>query len=119
MIVGVFGPAHLRGQEYANYNFIADNLDNYPGITKIITGGGTGVEQLALRYATENGIEREVIPPNIRAHGKDKAFIFRNQEILDILDVAVLFWDGNDAFYHRLFSDCVVRKKLLHLRHIE
>lgn len=114
----MFGPGYFHGQEYNNYSFLADQLDNYSDVTKIITGGGVGVEQLALRYATENQIEPEVIPPNIKAHGKS-AFVYRNQEILDIIDLGVFFWDGVDSFYHRLFADAILRKKLFHVRYVE
>jgi hypothetical protein len=118
VIVGVFGPGHFRGQEYKNYAHVSDVLDNYE-ISKIITGGGVGVEQLALRYATTNEIDTEVIPPNIRAHGKESAFIFRNQEIIQIIDLAVLLWDGNDPFYHKLMADCIAKRTPLHVRHVD
>src|SRR5687768_12299623 len=110
VIVGVFGPGYLHGHEYKDYNFIADGLDEYKSITKIYTGGGVGVEQLAARYGKENGVEVEVIPPNIKAH-KENAFVYRNQEIIDLVELVILFWDGNDKFYYKLISDTSFKKK--------
>ena len=115
VIIGVFGPGHLSGKVYSNYNFLGDKLDGYANLKRIVTGGGVGVEQLALRYATENGIEPEVIPPNIKVHGKEFAFVFRNQEIIEVIDIGVLLWNGTDQLYYKLMQDFVERKTPLHV----
>jgi hypothetical protein len=124
MILGVFGPRDFKngpevrkGVYYSNYSYIADCLDEYE-ITKIITGGGLGVEQLALRYAVEKGIDHQVIPPNLSEHGQD-AFRIRNAEIITAIQMGVVFWDGRDRFYYELFTEAVDQKTLLHLRHVE
>lgn len=123
MIVGVFGPRDVRGADgkkgvtYSNYSYIAGCLEEYDA-SAIVSGGGVGVEQLALRYATSKGIEPRVIPPDLNQHGHD-AWPIRNKEILSIVDVAVLFWDGRDRFYYPLLEAAIEQQVLLHLRHVE
>lgn len=131
MIIGVFGPRDFKGGAekriaetkgdrthfYNNFNYIADALDEYEA-TKVVTGGGNGIEQLALRYAVEKELEHEVVPPNMAEHGHD-AFRVRNSEIIVMCDLIVLFWDGKDKFYFDLMAETVEQKTLLHLRHME
>lgn len=119
MKLGVFGPGFFRGKKYENYDYVSEAIREIEGITSIVTGGGHGVEQLALRYAALSDIQREVIPPNIKLHGVENAFIFRNQEIIKIADFVLLLWDGKDQKYHRLMSDVVDQQKRLLLLHVE
>lgn len=98
MIIGVFGPREHKGKKFTNYNRVADILDTYDGVTEIVTGGGEGVEQLALRYAEENKISNDTVPPNIKALGTTLAFKKRNEEIAGRIQVAVVLWDGKEKY---------------------
>lgn len=124
MKLGVFGPAFVRGKEYNTpeaYDYVASCLDEFDpaDIDNVITGGGKGVEQFVLKWATLHHITSDVIPPNIQQHGAELAFVYRNQEILSTVDFAILFWDGKDAKMHRLMSDAISQKTRLLLIHVE
>jgi len=117
--VGVFGPGHFRGKEYRNYVYVAGILDMYDPFTKVVSGGGVGTERLALRYATDNKLEHEVVPPNIQAFGMPEAFKMRNQIIVKKVDLVILLWDGRDEKYHRLMAECIEQQTTVHLYHVE
>ena len=122
MKLGVFGPAFVRGKAYDSeiaYEFVARCLSEFDDVELIVTGGGKGVEQLAIKWAVLNSVDNDVTPPNIKQHGFEKAFVFRNQEILAVVDFAALFWDGKDASMYRLMSDAVDHKKRLMIIPVE
>jgi hypothetical protein len=123
MIISVFGPRDNKDQSgqndghYNNYSYIAECLSEYDAVS-IVSGGGFGVEQLALRYANEIDIGHQIIPPNIEkySHG---AWPIRNRQIVSASDLVVLFWDGKDKFYYALMEEAVKQKKLIHIHSIE
>jgi hypothetical protein len=120
--LGVFGPAFVRGKLYDTddaFAYMVGVLDEFDDIDNVITGGGKGVEQMALKWAALRHIESDVIPPNIKLHGAEQAFIHRNKEILKVVDLAVLFWDGKDTKAHRLMSDAIDERTRLLLIHVE
>ena len=119
IILGVFGPRDFKGKTYSNYNRVADVLDGFEKISLLVSGGGRGVEQLALRYAQENGIEPKIVPPHINALGAKVAFIKRNEEIIRQIDMAVVFWDGKEQYYVDLLSTVVTAHKTAHVVNVE
>lgn len=119
MEVGVFGPGHFRGKEYRNYGYLCDILNMYEPFTKVVSGGGVGVERLALRYATDNSLEHEVVPPNIQVFGVAEAFKMRNQVIVKKVQLAIILWDGRDELYHRVMAECIAQQTTAHLYHVE
>jgi hypothetical protein len=116
MELAVFGPGFYKGAKYENYGHVANVLDNFREnheVSKMHTGGGGGVETLALRYAAVNGIEADVTPPNIKKDG-DNAFNVRNNEIIHKADFVLLLWDTSDKKYERLIKNCVnIGKRIL------
>lgn len=120
MITAVFGPRDYKDfKPYQNYPHVSGVLSSYGNISKLISGGGIGVEEMALRYAAEQGIEREVIPPNIKAFGAKLAFIRRNEEIIQKAEHVICFWDGRDKFYVDVFAKVIESEKTLHVYHVE
>ena len=108
MKLAVFGPAFFKGAKYENYDYVARVLDEvcgYLDVTHILTGGGKGVESLALRYAAINSIEPDVTPPNIKKDG-DNAFLVRNHELAEKSDKVLLLWDQLDQKYVKLIKQC-------------
>lgn len=65
------------------------------GISLVITGGAVGADELANRWARDNGIDRVVVPANWEKHGR-AAGPRRNQLMLDLLkpDMVVAFPGG-------------------------
>lgn len=97
MKLGVFGPHYYRRVPYDNYEYIENVLlaiCQRFSVDCIHTGGGAGIEQLALRFATLNNKLSEVTPPNIKRDGVERAFVVRNHEIVAKVDHIVLFWDS-------------------------
>ena len=63
------------------------------GTTLIITGGAAGVDTLAEKYADELGLSKLIIRPKYDVYGKF-APLKRNQEMVEMCDVALIIWDG-------------------------
>jgi predicted Rossmann fold nucleotide-binding protein DprA/Smf involved in DNA uptake len=77
-----------------DYEFIKLILDNL--LSKgdsLVSGGAIGVDQLAEKYAKENGIEIKVYLPDWATWGKAAGFI-RNKKIIDNCDECIVFHDG-------------------------
>lgn len=115
MILSVFGLRDFKGKEYDNYAHVSLTLDQFENVDQIISGGGKGIETLAVRYAHENGISPRVIPPNIQKFGHAAAFQRRNHEVLEASDVPVVFWDGEDSYYIELLKTIVGLKKTAYI----
>ena len=62
-------------------------------IYEVISGGASGADQLAERYANENGKVLKVIKPDWK-QGLG-AGIARNAKIIMACDVCFAFWDGS------------------------
>ena len=90
MIVGVVG-----SREGFSYESIKYELDTYkPTITKIVTGGASGVDSFVDYYCDRTGIELEVIRPlNYEKYGK-LGYLYRNVEIITKSDMIIAFWNG-------------------------
>lgn len=59
----------------------------------VISGGASGVDQLAASIARRAGKKVREYLPDWRAWGKRAGFL-RNQTIVDAADAIVAFWDG-------------------------
>ena len=59
----------------------------------IISGGANGADKLGERYARERGLKVEVHAALWEQFGKS-AGVIRNQEMADISDAVIAFWDG-------------------------
>lgn len=62
-------------------------------ITEIISGGAGGADRLGERWAASRGIPIRLCLAQWKAFGKAAGFL-RNQEMADLGDLLVLFWDG-------------------------
>jgi len=65
----------------------------YPYISHIITGGARGADELAAKYAHEEGIPLIIFKAQWNKFGKVAGFM-RNALIVDAADEIVAFWDG-------------------------
>lgn len=59
----------------------------------IISGGAKGADQIGEKFANELGTKLSIYPANWEKYGK-KAGHIRNQEMANIGDGLLLFWDG-------------------------
>ena len=86
--------AIIGTRTFENYDQLCQiigNLENKP--TEIISGGASGADGLAERYAKENDLPLTIHLPNWKDHGKAAGPI-RNQVIVEKCEQLVAFWDG-------------------------
>lgn len=63
------------------------------GVSLIISGGATGIDSLAEKYADEHRLSKLIIKPRYDLYGR-AAPIKRNKQMAQICDRALIFWDG-------------------------
>ncbi len=63
------------------------------GVELIISGGASGVDTIAEKYADKHRISKLILHPNYSKYGKG-APIVRNKQMVDIVDRAIIIWDG-------------------------
>jgi len=84
----------VGGRDFNNYDLFLNILEYYKhDITSIISGGASGADSLAEKFATYYGIDITVIKPDWNI-GKS-AGIIRNSKMIDMNpDMVIAFWDG-------------------------
>ena len=88
MIIAVCG-----SRKFKDYETVKAVLNQYvPNVTKIITGGAQGADQLAKRYAKENGLALEIIRPDYEKHLARVAPLMRNTIIVEKSQQVVAFY---------------------------
>ena len=61
--------------------------------TLIISGGASGIDTLAEKYADTHSIPKKIIKPKYNIYGRG-APIKRNEEMVDMADEILVIWDG-------------------------
>ena len=59
----------------------------------IISGGATGIDSIAEKYADDHKISKLIIRPKYDLFGKS-APLKRNEEMVNICDAVLVIWDG-------------------------
>ncbi len=59
----------------------------------IISGGASGVDALAERYADSHRISKYIVRPKYNLYGRAAA-LKRNDEMVDMADAVLVVWDG-------------------------
>ena len=70
-----------------------DALRVFYGDVVIVSGAAPGADRLAEKYAKRNKIPVKLYPADWKAHGRAAGPI-RNQQMCEIADVLLAFWDG-------------------------
>lgn len=83
-------------------------------IDTVVSGGATGVDTLALRYARENGIFSMVFPANWKGYGR-RAGPMRNQEMAEHADALIAVWDGESTGTKDMINRMVKANKPVHV----
>ena len=91
MKLGVVGSRKKVSRE--NVFLILDNFKARMKIDLIISGGAEGVDSFAAEWAKKNKIELLIYRPHWEIFGKS-AGAKRNQQIVDISDELLIFWNG-------------------------
>ena len=85
-------------RDFDDYLMLSKELDSYFANLRhysitIVSGGANGADKLGERYARERGLKVEVHAALWEQFGKS-AGVIRNQEMADISDAVIAFWDG-------------------------
>ncbi|AEI50251.1 SLOG family protein [Runella slithyformis] len=96
MRTAIIGTRTANTKHYTQLCKMCDVLATLGGITEVISGGASGADALAERYAKENGLKITVIPADWKTHGK-AAGPMRNTEIIEACDQVVALWDGKST----------------------
>ena len=72
------------------------DLEKYipDGVTMIITGGADGIDALAEKYADQKHLSKLILRPQYNLYRKF-APLKRNEEMVDLCDMALIVWDGH------------------------
>lgn len=76
------------------------------GASEIISGGATGADALAVRYAHENGLYLTEYLPNYKKFGRN-APLKRNEEIVSRADYVLVLWNGHSKGSARVVELCL------------
>lgn len=79
--------------DYALVEQILDSLQQPQPIGEIISGGASGADTLAARYAAHHQIPVHIFTPNYKLY-KQGAPLRRNLTIVESCDTVLAFWDG-------------------------
>ncbi|MBR7161812.1 MAG: hypothetical protein IKD07_05295 [Clostridia bacterium] len=63
------------------------------GTTLIISGGASGIDDLAEKYADRKRLSKLIIRPQYNIYGR-AAPLKRNEKMLELCDMALIIWDG-------------------------
>ena len=85
--------AVVGSREFKNYKQLERTLDalNLTEDDMLVSGGATGADTMAYRYAKEHGLDILVCLPNWNRHGKGAGFI-RNRRIAKNADLVLAFY---------------------------
>lgn len=85
--------AVIGSKEFTDYSKLKSILDSIPGISVIISGGVSGTDTLARKYAYQYNIIFLGFPPDFKKYG-NKAKHIRNRLIVEHSEKVIAFWDG-------------------------
>lgn len=111
MKYGIIGIRDYNHKIYDNRDYIFDVLNNFSDVSGIISGGSKGIEKIVEDWAAENDISVRIVLPNIQQHGKEAAFIVRNDNILAQSEACIVFWDGFNKAIAQFMKNAMLQKK--------
>ncbi len=72
-------------------------------VSSVVSGGASGADSLATRFARSSGLPLRVFPPDYERFGR-RAPLVRNWQIVRSVSQVVAFWDGRSrGCAHALF----------------
>jgi len=86
--------AIVGSRTFRDYKLLCESVAKMPEpIEEIISGGASGADSLAERYAKEHNIPMKVFPAEWDKYGKSAGYR-RNKDIINRADYVIAFWDG-------------------------
>ena len=101
------------GRDFADYLLMSERLDFYFSNLKdivIVCGEAKGADSLGRRYAEEHNITVLSFPADWNKYGKSAGFR-RNEQMAEVADGLVAFWDGKSKGTEHMISLMRNRKK--------
>lgn len=92
MVIAIVGSRTFYDFSKAEKEILKLQLD----ITRIVSGGANGADQMGELFANKYNIPLMIYPPNWDEYGKAAGFI-RNKEIVKDSDLIIAFWDGKSV----------------------
>ena len=83
--------AVIGSRTFTDYGVLKKLWDEYHPFI-LVSGGAKGADMLAEKYADEKGYEKVIFKPDWKKYGR-AAGIKRNQEIINLADEVVGFWN--------------------------
>ena len=107
--IGVVG-----GRDFNDYNLLCATLNHHIPIGVIVSGGASGTDTLAARYAIEHKVPLIEHIPNWDRYGKSAAML-RNAYIVRDSDLVIAFWDGQSRGTANTIARCKDAAKPCHI----
>jgi len=89
--------AVVGGRDFNNWELLVSEINRlrtlYP-IDQLISGGASGADAFAERYAELAKLPIKVLPADWKSHGRAAGPI-RNKQIIELSDAVLAFWDGS------------------------
>ena len=100
------------GRDFNDYNLLKDRCDYYLSFVlsdgaeiTIVSGHAKGADTLGEQYANEKGYSLELHPADWEKYGKSAGFR-RNQEMVEVSQAAICFWDGKSKGTEHTINLC-------------
>jgi predicted Rossmann fold nucleotide-binding protein DprA/Smf involved in DNA uptake len=93
MNLAVVGSRTFSNYEYMHFMLTEILYSYWVWKCTIISGGARGADQLAERFAKEDGHDISIFPAEWDKYGKSAGYK-RNKLIVDNADIVAAFWDG-------------------------
>jgi len=81
----------------------------------IVSGGAPGVDTAAKEYAASRNIPFQEIKPDYARYNRS-APIIRNKEIVDLVDMLFIYWDGSSRGTYMVLEYAKKKKKTIILK---
>lgn len=92
MKLAIVGSRSINNDELV-IDFINECYPNLSGINLVISGGASGVDTIAEKYAKENKIKTKIFKPDWEKYG-EQAHSIRNSNIISACKECIIIWDG-------------------------
>jgi len=91
-------------------------LSSSPNGIEYVSGGASGVDSMARKFALENELPIKEFLPKWVTYGKQAGFL-RNLKIVEYADIGIAFWDGKSkGTKHSIDSFQKANKKVFVIR---
>jgi hypothetical protein len=105
MRVAVVGSRSLDGR---CYKILTEHMP--PGVSELVSGGASGADSFAERYALEHGLAMTVIRPDYKTYDR-QAPLVRNSQIVAASDFTLILWDGGSRGSLNVIMTCIRTNK--------